>query len=72
MSDKAFAGCISCLVVLVIWAGAGLLMAWGIEMAWNLVVPSLFHGPRIDFYIACALYFFASLIIGLLRSLFSS
>lgn len=72
MSEKAFAGCISCLAILVVWVGFGLLIAWGIELAWNLIVPSLFHGPRIDFFMACALYFLASLIIGLLRGLFST
>jgi len=72
MSEKVFAGCVSCLVLIVLWAGFGLLIAWGIELAWNLIIPSLFHGPRIDFYTACALYFFISLIIGLLRGLFST
>lgn len=65
--DKGIAAIIGCLVFIALWAGLGLLIAWLIEWSWNMLIPALFHGPRIDYAMACALYFLLSLVIGLLR-----
>jgi hypothetical protein len=60
-----------CLLYLMLWLGIGWLVAWGIVWAWDALVPSLFHGPSIDFTQALALYFLASLVIGGIRAILS-
>lgn len=63
--EDIIAGLISCLVVVVVWIAFGALFAWGLEWAWNQLVPQLLHGPSIDYGESAALYLIISLISGI-------
>jgi len=54
----------SCLIILALWACLGLLVSWVLMWAWNLLIPTLLHGPTITYLMAVALYFVLSLIAG--------
>ncbi len=67
--SKGTAACLGCLIAIAIWVGLGALISWGIEWAWNTVMPTLLHWPRIDFAMACAIYFLLSVIVGFVGKL---
>jgi hypothetical protein len=57
-----------CLVAIGLWVGLGLLSAWLLMMAWNLLVPA-FHGPIITYTAACGLYFILTMVCGIFKPL---
>jgi hypothetical protein len=65
--DEVISSLIGCAAILVLWAALGLAMAWVLEWGWNILIPALFHGPRITYAMACAMYFLLSLVVGWLR-----
>jgi hypothetical protein len=53
-----------CLVVLAIIAAFSFLISWLLMVLWNVVVPTLFHGPHITYWIAYAFYWLSVIITG--------
>jgi hypothetical protein len=60
--DEDAVKCAGCVIALVPWFLIGLLIGWGIEWAWNLIVAGVFHGPTINFAEGCAFYLLISVI----------
>lgn len=66
-AKEAASEVIGCIVIFVLYAALGALAAWVVEWAWNIFVSGVFHGPRIDYWQAWALYILASMAAGLLK-----
>lgn len=60
--EEFIVGCLGFLSALVILAAIGFFVSWVLMLAWNALVPALFHGPSITYGMACALYFVITLI----------
>jgi hypothetical protein len=57
-----------CLVVLAIIAVLSFLVAWVLMLLWNVVVPTLFHGPHLTYWVAYALYWLLAIIAGFFKN----
>lgn len=60
--EASIVGCLWFLLALVVWTAIAFFASWVLMLAWNLLVPALFHGPSITYNAACALYFAIALI----------
>jgi len=65
-TEQAVASCTSSLVVLVIYAGVNALIAFLVQLLWNMVMPGLFHTPPIGYWPALALCALLSILGSLL------
>lgn len=67
MEDSFILTCFGCLGLLAIYVVINLAVAWCVEWAWNVFVPLVFHGPRIDYAAAVAI----CILLSLIRSAFT-
>jgi hypothetical protein len=56
VKQVVFTALVAWLLPAVLWCIVGMAIALLVEAEWNLLVPSLFHGPSIDYLQAWSLY----------------
>lgn len=62
-------GCLAIIAIIIAWLGlAALILTW----AWNVLVPTTFNGPHLDYGAAFAAVIILSLVGGFFRSTFTS
>lgn len=66
---EAVGGCIGTCLGLIVWYGAiGAIEALCIWLLWNAIVPTVFHGPQITFWVAYAMVAFLTLLASFFKS----
>lgn len=58
-------GCfLTALIMIAISFGAACLEGWVVMMLWNWLVPMLFNGPTISFWVSVGICFLISILFG--------
>lgn len=57
----------ACLLFIALWAGCVFLSAWVIELLWNWLIPTLFHGPIVTYWEALGILVLLSIVGGLFK-----